>query len=700
MKLCYIGKYFPIQGGVSRTNYWLMLALAQRGVEVHIVTNANEVEDEFRLLEYGGNPLQHPNLTVHYTRKTRQTYIPWAPPYVTKLATVATDVIREHQCDLIYSHYFEPYGMAAHLASCWTGVPYGIRHAGSDVGGLFLNPEQYTAYKQMVLAADYVLVSSSTWRRFLHLGVDQERIYFPIKFALPDQYFNPQTEPLDVNALLAYLRDNLAPDYLGGAYHESIQKPFDPSLPTIGIYGKTGRVKGSFDLVQALGRLKREGEKFNFLALTQSHPFLNERFAQAIKEKDLESCTWLLPFIPHWQVAKFIRACTAICFLERNFSIKIHTPTVPREVFACGTGLILSHEIAKKQHKRSRIVHGETALLVDPQDEDELSSVLRQVIHNPDATRAMGLRGHTALSEEDFVRFGDLSLAWIKNIYDDVQYRKLAMSMSEMQACLARLYVDEPFRKYFFLDPDDALKNYKLTEQEKVSLQGIDRVMMTHFAGSLKAKRKRKFEVAYKFLFDLNGSEMNRFYDRYYALYPARPGEKSTQQVIDFGTFIEQTLVNDSDFPPYAVDVARYARLLYISRYVPTDQDDFQFINDDTKTTLAPLSPTTQPFLQDRILLGEFDYNIIELIKQLKQEETPKDWQGQQFLVFQQIPNTLQPNVFGITPATFELLKLCKGNTVEEITSKIEQQTGRANLQDQVIHILHQLQQKDLISWN
>src|SRR5436190_19680886 len=50
MKLCFVGKYPPIQGGVARDSFWAAIALAQQDVEVHVVTNAREVEAEFRVL--------------------------------------------------------------------------------------------------------------------------------------------------------------------------------------------------------------------------------------------------------------------------------------------------------------------------------------------------------------------------------------------------------------------------------------------------------------------------------------------------------------------------------------------------------------------------------------------------------------------------------------------------------------------------
>ena len=50
MRVCAIVKYPPIQGGVSAQSYWLCRALAEAGHEVHVVTNAEEVEQDYRLV--------------------------------------------------------------------------------------------------------------------------------------------------------------------------------------------------------------------------------------------------------------------------------------------------------------------------------------------------------------------------------------------------------------------------------------------------------------------------------------------------------------------------------------------------------------------------------------------------------------------------------------------------------------------------
>ena len=47
MRICLIGKYPPIQGGVSMRTYWSAHGLAARGHEVHVVTNAKEASRRF-----------------------------------------------------------------------------------------------------------------------------------------------------------------------------------------------------------------------------------------------------------------------------------------------------------------------------------------------------------------------------------------------------------------------------------------------------------------------------------------------------------------------------------------------------------------------------------------------------------------------------------------------------------------------------
>lgn len=388
MKLCFIGKYPPIQGGVSTVTYWLARGLAQRGHEVHVISNADEVEPAYRIAlgtadlgrhepsfsDSGGRVCLH--TPARYSRD--MFHIPDANPFVTKLAAVATDVIRAHGCELIFAFYFEPYAIAGYLASQWTGKPLVLKHAGSDIDRLMRIPDLATSYKEILRAADAVVTSQRLMPQMLDIGLTRDQLEADIPFSIPTEVFTPHAEPLDLASMAL----------------DGFAKPndFDASLPTFGIYGKIGVAKGTFDLISALGILARDQLRFNLVCMIGGSQAAT--IANAVRKEGLETRTLFLPFLPNWRVPNFLRACTAVCFLERDFPIMMHGPIVAREILACGTCLIVSQEIVSKQRYREELRHDENVLVVaDPKHHAELAAVLRRVVMNPGRARENGERG-------------------------------------------------------------------------------------------------------------------------------------------------------------------------------------------------------------------------------------------------------------------------------------------------------------------
>jgi|GEM_PF-5272935 len=124
MKICFFTKYPPIEGGVSAQTYWLSKALGEKGIEIHIVTNALEVEEAFKEkldlenLEELKNYLP-PNVFVHNLesvfRNLRFSHIPQSPAYLERLINKGLEVFINHKCDLIDSFYILPYGLAGFI---------------------------------------------------------------------------------------------------------------------------------------------------------------------------------------------------------------------------------------------------------------------------------------------------------------------------------------------------------------------------------------------------------------------------------------------------------------------------------------------------------------------------------------------------------------------------------------------------------
>lgn len=694
--------------GVSKENQWIAAILARAGFQVHIVTNAEEVEPSYRCLDWSPSPLIPSDcpgsIQVHPTDQAkRRHYVPYANPFVTKLAALATEVIRTFHCDLIYSSYLELYAVAAFLAARWTGVPYGVRHAGSDVGILFQSPELQTTYREVMLAADYLVTTPATYRRFLHLGVPQDRLYFSPGSSLPPELFSPEATPLEVNALLTWMRDHLPADPYYEVFRRFLPNPFRPDLPTIGIYGKIGAVKGSFDLIHALGRLKREGVAFQWLALTQGSTAQLTAFASLIEAQGLTEVTWLLPFLPHWEIPHFLRACTAVCFLERDFPIPIHTPLIPQEMFACGICAVLSREIAEKHPLREQFRQGSNVFLVDPRNHEELAETLRTILSNPPASRQIGQQGFADLScGRD--RFASVSQGWqqlFPRIVNDIQQRRQMMSLADMQAYLAHLYTDDVFRQLFTLAPEASFAYYRLTEREKHALQAIDHRLLEYFATSLKMKQQEYLRATYPATFALPASLIQPLFQRFYHHYPVKPHEEISTRLHDFGIFLEQMLELDELAPGYASEVVRYERLHYRYTYEALPEDAFTELHAQHAPDRTPLGPESRPLLLPGVSREIFTYPIVSLVEALRHQQAAETLSAQPEkteLIFQREPHSLTLHVFTLNPETALLLDHCQGvQTIAEVIERIEQQLGEADLTSDIFAMLSLLQDKQII---
>jgi len=187
-----IGKFPPIQGGVSMRTYWTAHSLAKRGHDVHVVTNAKEAEPPFRMhmrprdWKRCGGRYGDGAVTVHWTDPVdgAQSYIPMASPFVSKLAGLAARAHAEHGFDVVYSHYLEPYGVAAHLVSQMARLPHVVRMAGSDAGRLWHHRQLAPLYDHVLQSAATVVAAGTVADRAVARGVDPARIAFGGGFQL------------------------------------------------------------------------------------------------------------------------------------------------------------------------------------------------------------------------------------------------------------------------------------------------------------------------------------------------------------------------------------------------------------------------------------------------------------------------------------------------------------------------------------
>jgi glycosyltransferase involved in cell wall biosynthesis len=401
VRICLIGKYPPIQGGVSMRTYWAAHALAARGHEVHVVTNAKEAQSPFRMhmrpqdwqrceASYGRG-----SVAVHWTDPVdrSQTYIPMASPFVSKLAGIAAQLHAERPFDVIFSFYLEPYGVAGYLTSQITGAPHVVRMAGSDAGLLWRHPQLAALYDHVLRSAAFVITGSVVAERAISRGVDPDRIAFAGGVAVPEEIFAPAGPRLD----LAALRAEVAAD---ASLRDLLWGEFTGDRPYFGVYGKLGETKGSFALLAALHRLKQAGLDVGLVALAHGPPAAEERFRAKAREYGLTDRILQLPFLPHWRVPELIRGCLAVCCFEQDFPIRFHSPIILREVLLCGTCLVAATEVIRKLPGYARLPDGFGCVAIDDvNDIDALSARLAAIVEDPAPAADVGLRGRVFARE-------------------------------------------------------------------------------------------------------------------------------------------------------------------------------------------------------------------------------------------------------------------------------------------------------------
>jgi glycosyltransferase involved in cell wall biosynthesis len=381
-----ISKYPPIEGGVSSQTYWLAKALGERGHEVHIVTNAQEVEEEYREdIENEIDQYQPPNVYVHSTDPSpsaNPSHIPFSKAYCEKLANLAIEVIEKHDIQIIDSWYLLPYAVSGFLAKTITHKPQIIRHAGSDINRLFASPYLKTLFKSILGRSDAIVTYSDSKEIFLNLGIPESKLFLNQRVAVDTTAFNPEVEPIDLSTYTDKDTKNL------------------PIITYIGKITYHSETKGIYELLEAC-----QGIKDDFLLLFVGDGKELKKFQEAVGEKRLENQTLFLNFVPPWKVPSIIKRSTCVVLPEQDFPISNHTPSIPKEVMATGKCLLLSRELYQKGVYKG-LVDGENILIIDPQNIKQFRSTLEKIIKNPRIAERIGQEARR-LSEltEDFNKY-------------------------------------------------------------------------------------------------------------------------------------------------------------------------------------------------------------------------------------------------------------------------------------------------------
>ena len=368
MKICIISKYPPIEGGVSTRVYWLAKALGERGHEVHIVTNAQEVENEYKeQIDTNKREYAPKNVYVHSTTvDTNPWHIPFSRAYTERIANLAIEAIEEYNIQLIDSYYILPYGIAAFLAKNITGKPQILRHTGSDIGKLFASSSYNTLFKRVFQRVDRIVTVPPLKEVFLSLGVPKSRIAFDTEVSVDAKAFNPEVSPFPLS------------DYV------QRQIPEGPIITYIGKINYYWKTKGLSELIEAVREIKSD---FLLLFVANGKGLL--KFQNLIREKNLQQRSIFMSFVPPWRIPSIIKVSTCVVVPERGFPIQHHTPILPREVMAVGKCLILSKELYNRGFY-GNLSDAEDVFLIDPKNTKQFRIIIEDIIRHPDTASRIG----------------------------------------------------------------------------------------------------------------------------------------------------------------------------------------------------------------------------------------------------------------------------------------------------------------------
>jgi len=404
MRILIVGKFPPIQGGVSWITLKTALNLHHKGIETYVVTNSEEVEPCFRtaLLKDDISYLKDIYSKVGYRPidKLEHPHIPNSKSYSERLFGKAIQVIDEIKPDLIIGWYFLPYGLVAAWVGLATSIPYVLIHAGSDLGRHSKNPNLKIAFSWMISNAKAIISSGNQKVRedLYILGATEDKIVTIARGILPLHPSFTMEKQLDINAYLSETKNYFSllkyEDEFTQRLIKSNEKEFNNDFFTIGIYGKVGKAKGTMVLIQALTELAKEGYNFNFLAVSTGHYLTLKSFYQSVIDNtELSSRTWLLQAMAPWKIPEFIRTCNAVCFLENNFDIPYHTPSVPHEIIASGKCLVCSSEALQGLRYQSTLEDGNNCVVIsDLSNSSELKERLKELICSSSMATDIGVK--------------------------------------------------------------------------------------------------------------------------------------------------------------------------------------------------------------------------------------------------------------------------------------------------------------------
>ncbi len=382
MNILAVGKYPPMQGGVSTQMYGLVHGLARRSHRVTLVTDGRMARSDNRAamrskdwrICVGADAVSDvkvvwgddPSIGIGVDAVERQ---------FKSLCRIAAAEALAVRPDVVFTFYLEPYAFVGDRIARRFSIPHVVRTAGSDTNR-FRNSKRHAVSLVPILDRAAVLWTSTGFAKDMELrGYPPEKLQIDGGFGVDLARFRPRARSLDVDRLR---RELAAPAT------EEIWGHLRSDLRYVGMYGKFEVGKGHECLLDAIALLARQGRRVGAVLMGGGDAAQIATLRQGIAQRGLEEHVVRLPFLPPWRVPEFMRLVDSVCCLEQNFRIEDHNPAVAREVMVAGKCLIASTEILEKLPFAERLASGYNCLAIaDVRDAAELARTVGWATEQP-----------------------------------------------------------------------------------------------------------------------------------------------------------------------------------------------------------------------------------------------------------------------------------------------------------------------------
>ena len=200
IRIMFISKYPPLQGGIASRTYWLARGLAGMGNHVCVVSHNPSAASEY-VGTAAGTSAESPSLRVYTNSDDVPWHIPNDPERSLSLLDLAIQVADTDTIDVVDSGYLVPYGIVGHLLKRSRSIPHVLRHGGSDLAK-FLSPGRLPALLGDVLASADVVVTDAVHSELIRTWRPDARVQ---PSYVPSDEFNPRRTDADRPLRVAYV---------------------------------------------------------------------------------------------------------------------------------------------------------------------------------------------------------------------------------------------------------------------------------------------------------------------------------------------------------------------------------------------------------------------------------------------------------------------------------------------------------------